>query len=155
MNAPIGTMHHVGVIVRDLDQAERCIAGAFGLPVIRRLASPEHGMRAAFLSSGPVSIELVEFSDTEPARARLGDRLAVIDHIALAVDNIDAATDALAGHGVATVDAAPVTLPAGRVHFTRPDTSGGIIWQLLELVASPSVASSAGPGKEASGAEAG
>jgi hypothetical protein len=49
------------------------------------------------------------------------------------VADLDAAVRALAAHGVETVEPVPTALPNGRMHFTRPDTSAGIIWQLLEL----------------------
>jgi hypothetical protein len=51
------------------------------------------------------------------------------------VDDLDAAVASLAAHGVQTVHEAPVTTPVARWHFTKADTSGGVAWQLLELVA--------------------
>jgi methylmalonyl-CoA/ethylmalonyl-CoA epimerase len=139
MSAPLGSMHHVGIVVRDLDQAEAFVSGALGLPVVNRLASPERGMRAVFFDCGPAMIELVELADPDLVRDRIGDRVAAIDHIALRVADLDDAVQALAGHGVDTVDAVPTRLPSGRMHFTRADTSAGITWQLLEAAgASPS-----------------
>lgn len=46
MSGPVGSMHHVGIVVRDLDAAEAFVTGAFGLPAVNRLASTELGMRA-------------------------------------------------------------------------------------------------------------
>jgi catechol 2,3-dioxygenase-like lactoylglutathione lyase family enzyme len=135
MSEPVGSMHHVGIVVRDLDQAEAFVAAAFALPVVNRLASAELGMRAVFLACGPALVELVEFTDPQVVRERLGDRVAAIDHVALQVADLDAAARTLAAHGVATVAPAPATTPAGRMHFTRADTSAGIVWQLLELAA--------------------
>jgi catechol 2,3-dioxygenase-like lactoylglutathione lyase family enzyme len=103
MSEPVGDLHHVGIVVRDVDQAEAFVTAAFGLPVVNRVDSPALGVRAVFLACGAAMVELVEFSDPQLVRDRLGDRVAAVDHVAL------------------------------RVHFTRPDTSAGIIWQLLEL----------------------
>jgi methylmalonyl-CoA/ethylmalonyl-CoA epimerase len=133
MSEPIGTLHHVGIVVRDLDQAEAFVTGALGLGVVNRLAAPEQGMRAVFFDGGQTTIELVEFADPDLVRDRIGDRLAAIDHIALRVANLDDAVQALAGYGVATIAAVPMSLPSGRTHFTRANTSAGVIWQLLEL----------------------
>jgi methylmalonyl-CoA/ethylmalonyl-CoA epimerase len=137
MSERLGSMHHVGIVVRDLDQAEAFVTGALGLPVVNRLASPERGMRAVFFDCGPATIELLEFADVDLVRDRIGDRMAAIDHIALRVADLDSAVQALAGHGVDTVEAVPTTLPSGRMHFTRADTSAGITWQLLEGAAAP------------------
>jgi hypothetical protein len=92
-------------------------------------------MRAVFLACGPALVELVEFADPQLVRDRLGDRVAAIDHVALAVADLDDAVQALGAHGVETVHAVPATTPSGRMHFTRADTSAGIVWQLLEQVA--------------------
>jgi catechol 2,3-dioxygenase-like lactoylglutathione lyase family enzyme len=132
MSAPVGGMHHVGVVVRDLDRAEAFVATAFGLPVVNRLASEELGMRAVFLACGPVLVELIEFSDPQVIQDRLGDRAAAIDHLALQVADLDAAVQALGAHGVATLLDAPLVTPVGRTQFTKGETSGGIVWQLLE-----------------------
>jgi catechol 2,3-dioxygenase-like lactoylglutathione lyase family enzyme len=135
MSEPIGSMHHVGIVVRDLDQAEAFATAALGLPVVNRLASAELGMRAVFLACGPALVELVEFDDPERVQERLGDRAAAIDHVALQVSDVEDAAHALGAHGVETVEAVPTTTPAGRMHFTQADTSAGIVWQLLELAA--------------------
>jgi catechol 2,3-dioxygenase-like lactoylglutathione lyase family enzyme len=135
MSAPVGTLHHVGVVVADLDAAEALFGAAFGLPVAHRLASEELGMRAVFLAAGPVTIELVEFADPEVARERLRGGSAAIDHVALAVGDLDAAIQALAAHGVRAAQERPLVTPAGRTVFTRAETSGGIAWQLLEPAA--------------------
>jgi catechol 2,3-dioxygenase-like lactoylglutathione lyase family enzyme len=132
MSDPVGTMHHVGVVVADLDAAEALLTGAFGLPVARRLTSEALGMRATFLACGPITVELVEFSDPEVARQRLRGAAAAIDHLALQVDDLEAAVGALAAHGVATAHDQALVTPAGRTHFTRAETGGGIVWQLLE-----------------------
>ncbi|WCB94952.1 hypothetical protein DSM104299_03692 [Baekduia alba] len=135
MSAPVGSMHHVGVVVADLDAAEALLTTAFGLPVAHRLASAELGMRATFLACGPVTVELVELADPDVARERLRGGTAAIDHVALQVGDLDAAVRALADHGVATAQDRPLVTPAGRTHFTRAATSGGIVWQLLEPAA--------------------
>jgi 4-hydroxyphenylpyruvate dioxygenase-like putative hemolysin len=137
MSEPIGSMHHVGIVVRDLDEAEAFVTSAFDLPVVNRLVAPERGMRAVFLACGSAMVELIELADPDLIRDRLGDRVAAIDHVALRVADLEDAVQALADHGVDTVDAVPTILPSGRMHFTRADTSAGIVWQLLELADGP------------------
>jgi methylmalonyl-CoA/ethylmalonyl-CoA epimerase len=132
MTVPVGDLNHVGIMVRDLDQAEAFATRVLGLPIVNRIAAPEHGMRAIFVSCGTGLIEFVEFSDPELLGRRLGDQVATIDHIALSVADLDGTVLALAEHGVETASPEPVVLPSGRIHFTKADSSGGIIWQLIE-----------------------
>jgi len=133
VSEPIGSRHHVGIVVRDLDQAEAFVTAAPGLPVANRLVSPDGGLRMVFLACGPTMVELIEFAGAQLVQDRLGDRVAPIDHVALQVADLQGAMHALAAHGVNTVEAVPTTSPPGRMHFTRADTSAGVIWQLLEL----------------------
>jgi methylmalonyl-CoA/ethylmalonyl-CoA epimerase len=132
---PIGTMHHVGIVVRALEDAEAFVTTAIGLPVVKRLDSAELGLRMVFLDCGPVLLELIEFADPDLVEQRLGDRTAVIDHVALEVADLEHARRVLAGHGVSTLHEVPLTTPLGSTHFTRPDTSAGVIWQLLQPAA--------------------
>jgi methylmalonyl-CoA/ethylmalonyl-CoA epimerase len=133
MSEPIGSLHHVGIVVRDLGQAEAFVTSVLGLPVVYRLASTELGVRMVFMACGPALVELIEFDDPKMVQDRIGDRVAAIDHVALQVDDLEHTVHALAPHGVDTVSAVPMTTPLGRMHFTRPDTSAGVIWQLLQL----------------------
>jgi catechol 2,3-dioxygenase-like lactoylglutathione lyase family enzyme len=133
MSKQIGSMHHVGIVVRDLRQAEAFVTAALGLPVVKRLESAELGVSMVFLACGPALVELIEWADPQLVRERLGDRVAAIDHVALAVDDLEHAVRQVASHGVGTVSPVPMTTPLGRMHFTQPETSAGIIWQLLEL----------------------
>jgi methylmalonyl-CoA/ethylmalonyl-CoA epimerase len=133
MSAPIGSLHHVGIVVRHVETTESFLTGVLGLQVATRLESAELGLRMAFFDCGPALVELVEFADPGLVAARLGDRPAVLDHIALQVTDLGDTQEFLAGHGVELMRATPLVTPLGRTNFTGPATSGGVIWQLLEL----------------------
>jgi methylmalonyl-CoA/ethylmalonyl-CoA epimerase len=133
MSAPIGPLHHVGIVVRHLETTESFLTGVLGLRVAKRLESAELGLRMAFFDCGPALVELVEFADPDLVAVRLGERPAALDHIALQVTDLEDTEEILAGHGVEMMQAAPLVTPLGRTNFTGPDTSGGVIWQLLEL----------------------
>lgn len=135
MSAPIGSLHHVGIVVRHVETTESFLCGVLGLRVAKRVESAELGLRMAFFDCGPALVELVEFADPGLVAARLGDRPAVLDHIALQVTDLENTEEILTGHGVDLMQAAPLVTPLGRTTFTSPATSGGVIWQLLELAA--------------------
>ena len=133
MSAPIGTFHHVGIVVQRLEDAEAFVTSALGLPVVKRLDASKIGLQMVFFDCGPALVELIEFANPQLVEQRLGDRTAVIDHIAFAVADLEHAKDVLHGSGVVIIQDDPLVTPLGRTHFTRPDTSAGVIWQLLEL----------------------
>src|ERR1700737_4872051 len=94
---------HIGVIVADLKEAGRWLGEAFGLPLDRALEFPDRGIRAAFYRCGDVDIEVIEISDPEARRQRLGDgERARIEHIAVEVENLQTTLARLAALGVRT-----------------------------------------------------
>lgn len=133
MTAPVGALHHVGIAVRRMETTESFLTDVLGLPVTRRLEPAGLGLRMAFFDCGPALVELVEFADPAMVAARLGDRPAALDHVALAVPGLDGTHESLARHGVELMRSTPLVTPLGRTTFTDPATSGGVLWQLLEL----------------------
>lgn len=126
-------MHHIGLIVDDLDQAVDFLTGTLGLGVNRTLDnSASTGAKAAFLNCGPVEIELIELIDDEQRQARLGDGPARVEHIAVEVDDIDAAFEELAAKGVEFTTPAPRQSGAFRTFTTTEATSDGLRYQFLQ-----------------------
>jgi catechol 2,3-dioxygenase-like lactoylglutathione lyase family enzyme len=133
MTERVGEVHHIGICVRDLPLATAFVRDVLGLRVDAQVSSEEHRMRATFFDGGPVSIELVQFTDPGTVARKLGsDAPAVIDHVALRVGDLDRVVRDLDAAGVAMTTPEPVALPSGRMLFTRSETSGGVTWQLLE-----------------------
>jgi methylmalonyl-CoA/ethylmalonyl-CoA epimerase len=130
---------HVGVMVEDLDESVRFLENAFGLAVSTSSSvEPSDGsMRARFLQWGPVSIELVELAAGPLREERLGSAQARIDHIALAVEDIDKALPELRDAGMQTTTDEPWELGGRRIAFVRPESAGGVIYQLIESESEP------------------
>src|SRR3954449_7476014 len=129
---------HVGVLVADLDAARAFASDVLGLgDAVSEFRADEYGLSGVFLGLGSGRLEMLRFD--EP-----GDRLAPgvttrIDHIAVEVDDLDAEVERLKTHGVeftGPLDPTPVDAPIelrGRRHlWTKPETSGGFMLQLIE-----------------------
>lgn len=126
-------VHHIGVIVADLREAERWLADAFGMPLQRRLELPDRNVRAAFYKCGDVDIEVIEVTDPEARRQRLGDGArARIEHIAVEVDSLKTALDRLAPLGVRTNEPEPRRIGDSLHVWTVADSTGGVSYQLIE-----------------------
>jgi catechol 2,3-dioxygenase-like lactoylglutathione lyase family enzyme len=123
---------HIGVLVTDLDAAVAFMEDTFGLDVTTTIELPEGAGRSQFLPWGEVSIELVELTDREVSRERLGDSPARVDHVAVAVDDLDAELERL-GEGDAVLSTgAPTELGGRRFAFLDPSTTKGVKLQLIE-----------------------
>ncbi len=119
---------HVGIVVRGLgDQAE--LLGALGLELARANRNDES--TGHYFPCGDASIELIEVHDDEARARRLPDGAdAVIEHIAIEVDDLEAVHRTLTGRGV---DITWPPFPSGdaMMIWTDAATSGGVQYQFL------------------------
>jgi catechol 2,3-dioxygenase-like lactoylglutathione lyase family enzyme len=119
---------HVGIVVRGLaDQAE--LLGALGLELARANRNDES--TGHHFPCGDASIELIEVHDDEARARRLPDGAdAVIEHIAIEVDDLEAVHRTLTGRGV---DVTWPPFPSGdaMMIWTDAATSGGVQYQFL------------------------
>jgi methylmalonyl-CoA/ethylmalonyl-CoA epimerase len=133
-----GRLDHVGVIVADIVAARQLLEEVIGLELKREHHSTEARLDAAFLGfdSGPDSgalVELVELGDPEARSRRLGpDAVARIEHIAIEVDDVEAAREDLRARGIEMQSGSPSITGTARSYFTRPETTCGIILQFLD-----------------------
>jgi hypothetical protein len=119
---------HVGIVVQAFGRSEGLLR-ALGLDVGRTSRSDES--LARYYPSGEASIELIEVHDEAARRRRLPDGAqAVIEHIALEVDDLDAVRDVLVAQGV-EVTWPPVPSGDAMMIWTEAATSGGVQYQFL------------------------
>ncbi len=134
----IGRIHHVAVVVRDLDAALGFYRDTLGLPVELVLAVPDDRVRIGFLPVGESRIELVEPTDDTSGVARfLASRGEGFHHVCFEVPDIAAALDLLAAQGVELIDRAPRAGADGPVAFIHPRSAHGVLVELVEAAGGP------------------
>jgi catechol 2,3-dioxygenase-like lactoylglutathione lyase family enzyme len=143
--ARVAGVHHVGIIVADLDAALAFLTRTLGLEVDRRASLPHESTELAFVRCGAVMLELIEISDpaARARRARIPGAIAEIEHVALEVEDLDATVAELAASGVVftagggRIEATrePLEVARTRSLFTLRRTSAGILLQLIEDLA--------------------
>lgn len=134
-------LDHIGIAVDDLDEAKRFLEQVLGLELVREGPQPALGVHAAFFRAGPALIEVFQVDDAEKGGARIGDGPgARIDHVALRVENLDAATRAFAQNGVRVhgadrdAEQAEPLRTGDRINlWTHPETTDGVAYQLVEV----------------------
>jgi catechol 2,3-dioxygenase-like lactoylglutathione lyase family enzyme len=142
-------IHHVAIIVDDLQEAGIFATGLLGLEPDGGFEDAARAIKVGFFRSEFAVLEFVEVLDPERRRAKLGDAKARIDHIALEVDNAkttyDELTragvefrepypDAAAGNGRSSTAPRRSTLRRENiVLFTRPETTDGVEYQFIEV----------------------
>ncbi|HEX5108920.1 MAG TPA: methylmalonyl-CoA epimerase [Vicinamibacterales bacterium] len=129
-------LDHIGIAVRDAQEALAFYRDALGLAVHAPEDVPAEGVRAHFIPVGGPSLELLEATSPASAIARFVDRRGPgLHHITLRVDDIRAALAHLKARDVRLVDDEPRAGAEGSlVAFVHPSAAHGV---LLELKQAP------------------
>jgi methylmalonyl-CoA epimerase len=124
---------HLGIAVKNLDEAIKIYSDALGLKVEEIHRAPESGMNAAMLSVGDASLELIEPVGTEGTIAKfIESRGEGIHHVCLEVEDIDKTLADLNAKGVRLIDKVPRQGIEGRVAFIHPRAMNGVLVELVE-----------------------
>lgn len=128
------TLDHVGIAVRDLDEALAFYRDALGLDVGELEDVPSQHVRARFLPVGEAALELLQATSSESAVARSIERRGPgIHHITLRVDDLAAALAGLRDRGVRLVDEQPRPGAGGSlVAFIHPSAAQGVLIELKQ-----------------------
>ncbi len=127
-------LHHLGIIVRDLDAAlssYRLLGFTPGVPH----DAPANGIRAALVPVGAgVTLEIFTPIADGPVRASLEKRGEGLHHIAFAVPDLITELCKLVENGVRLVDTSPHPgLYGWLVAFVHPSAANGVLIELVQL----------------------
>lgn len=135
--AAIGTLrlHHIGVVVEDLDAAAECYA-ALGFTDGERFSVEEQAIEAIVYSAGEDEyVELISPTDPEGPIARfMGKRGEGMHHVAYQVDDVAATIERLREAGVRLIDDPPRTGTHGwTIAFVHPESTNGVLTELVQV----------------------
>jgi methylmalonyl-CoA/ethylmalonyl-CoA epimerase len=127
---------HVGVAVRDLDEAMAFYRDTFGMEVLHEETNEEQGVREAMVGVGDSGscIQLLAPLDDGSTIAKFLDRSGPgMQQLAYRVTDVEAVAAVLRKRGVRTLYDAPKRGTAGsRVNFLHPKDCGGVLVELVE-----------------------
>ena len=124
---------HVGIVVRDIQEALEVYGTALGLPLTEIVEVPDQEVEIAFLPVGESNIELVQPTTDDTGIARFLERQGEgIHHICIEVEDIKATLARLKDHDVPLIDEVPRQGAHGRVAFVHPEGAHGVLVELVE-----------------------
>ena len=128
-------IHHVGVAVRDLDEAVDTYERLFGAEVEHRAELETQGVEAAAVLVGAGRVELLApLGDETPVGRFLAKRGPGMHHVAYEVDDVRAELDRLSGEGAELIDAEPHEGLFGlQVAFVHPDAVHGVLTEVVSV----------------------
>ena len=127
-------INHLGIATKGIDEALGFWVDALGLENVHTEVVAEQKVRVAMLPIGESRIELLEpTSDDSPISKFLEKRGGGIHHVAIEVDDIEAALAKLKAKGVRLIDEVPRIGAEGcLVAFIHPASTNGVLLELVQ-----------------------
>lgn len=126
---------HIGIAVKNLDEAISLYRDFLGLKLKGIHEVTEQKVRVAFFSTGgETRIELLEPTDNEsPVAKFIEKRGEGVHHIALKVKNIEAVLQELKSKGLRLVDEKPrIGVNGAKIAFIHPKNTRNVLYELCE-----------------------
>jgi methylmalonyl-CoA/ethylmalonyl-CoA epimerase len=134
----LGKVHHVALIVADLDQALGFWRDTLGLSVELVLPIETDHVTIAFLPVGESKVELVVPTDDTTGVARfLATKGEGFHHVCFEVPNLAETLTRLELDGLELIDHAPRRGAEGPVAFIHPRSCHGVLVELIEAPGGP------------------
>lgn len=125
---------HVGVAVRDLEQALRFWSGFLGLQVGGVEVVEEQKVKVAFLPVGQTKVELLQSTDPDgPVARHIESRGEGVQHVAFLVEDIEESLRQARAAGLRLIDEKPRHGAGGaRIAFVHPKESNGVLVEFCQ-----------------------
>ena len=127
-------INHIGIAVRDIEEAARFYTEHLGLELGGVEEVPDQKVKVAFLPIGEVRLELVQPTSPESPVAKFLEKNGPgFHHIAYQVEDVAAEVERLKAEGVRMVDETPRSGAHNtKIAFVHPKASGGVLTELVQ-----------------------
>lgn len=126
---------HVGVAVNEIEASMGFFRDTFGIESSTITVMEEHGVKAALLMVGQTRLELLEPLGPETAVGRFLQRRGEgLHHLALNVNSVGRGLEVVKARGLRVIDRKPREGLTGMVAFIHPESTGGILMELVESI---------------------
>lgn len=127
---------HVGVAVRDLDEAVAFYRDTYGMRLVHEEVNEDQGVREAMMAVGDsgACIQLLAPLSPDSTIATFLERSGPgVQQVAYRVEDVEAASAVLRDRGLRLLyDAARRGTSGSRVNFIHPKDAGGVLVELVE-----------------------
>ena len=124
---------HIGIAVKNLEESAR-LYEMLGIQSTGSEVVAEQKVKVSFFPVGDSEIELLESTSPDGPIARYIEKNGEgIQHLALRVDDIEAALEELKANGIRLIDEKPRYGAGGaKIAFVHPKSTGGILLELSQ-----------------------
>jgi methylmalonyl-CoA/ethylmalonyl-CoA epimerase len=127
---------HIGIAVNNIEESLKFYSEILGLDCHGIEVAEDHKVKVAFLPCGDSELQLMEATASDGAIAKFIENSGGsegIQHIALRVENIEAAIAYFKEKGIVLIDKEPRYGAGGaRIAFLHPNSTKGVLLELSE-----------------------
>jgi len=128
-------IHHVGVVVRDLNEGLKFWRDTLGLRLTKSETIEEQGVKAALLKVGDSEIELLEPLDPDNGVGKfLARRGGGLHHVCFETDDIDRELESARAKNIQLIDQKPRRGLAGMICFLHPKATRGVLVEYAQPI---------------------
>ena len=121
-------IHHVGVVVPNLDEAMTLWRDTLGLHLTKSMVVQDQGVKAALLQAGETEIELLEPINPENGVGKfLAKRGGGLHHVCFETEDVAKELDGARAKGIQLIDQKPRHGLAGLICFLHPKATRGVL----------------------------
>jgi methylmalonyl-CoA/ethylmalonyl-CoA epimerase len=129
-------IEHIGIAVKNLDEANELYAKLFGKPHYKTEAVESEGVKTSFFKIGNNKLELLEaMNEDSPIAKFIENRGEGIHHIAFDVEDINAEIKRLKQEGFVVLSDSPKKGADNKlVVFLHPKSTNGVLIELCQEI---------------------
>ena len=130
----IQKIDHLGLAVKNIEGAKRFWSDVLGLKLEGSETIEDQRVRSTFVLIGDSELELLESTSPDgPIARHLEKRGEGIQHVALRVENLEAALAEMKKKGIPLIDERPRKGTGGsKIAFIHPKAANGVLVELCE-----------------------
>lgn len=124
---------HIAMLVKDMESLIRVFTEVLNLKVSKRMEFPEGKIKVTFLDLGELQLEVIQPTGPgTPFVRHMEAKGQGLHHLALEVDDIEAALQTARESGLKLEDEVPRLGAGGQIAYLDPETTSGIYLQFVQ-----------------------
>ena len=126
-------VHHIGIVVDNIEAAKKPYEEIFGLGVVEKFDVEPFAAKVAFLQVKNTYIELVEPTNPDDGLGKFLKKGGGIHHICYEVEDLDAVSEQLKEKNIRSVSGGVQRTPCfEKALFLHPKDTGNVLVELVE-----------------------
>ncbi|MDX9819435.1 MAG: VOC family protein [Desulfococcus multivorans] len=131
-------VHHIGIVVEDINDAKKPYETVLGMEVIQIYDVDAFAARVAFLPVSNTYIELVQPTNPNDGLGRFLQKGGGVHHICYEVENIDDVVQQMKAKKIRLIPDEPKWTPCfDKTLFLHPKDTGNVLVELVEKASCP------------------